>query len=78
MASKPNRNEPCHCGSGKKYKNCHYEKDQSGAKSKIGLIALGVAFVLGFIILFLAFSGGEGPGNCPPGTVWSDAHQHCH
>jgi len=22
------RNEPCHCGSGKKYKKCHLEKDQ--------------------------------------------------
>jgi len=22
------RNEPCHCGSGKKYKNCHYSEDR--------------------------------------------------
>jgi hypothetical protein len=22
------RNDPCHCGSGKKYKNCHYAEDQ--------------------------------------------------
>jgi uncharacterized protein YecA (UPF0149 family) len=22
------RNEPCWCGSGKKYKKCHYETDQ--------------------------------------------------
>ncbi|MDR0511072.1 MAG: SEC-C domain-containing protein [Rikenellaceae bacterium] len=22
----PGRNDPCHCGSGKKYKNCHGEK----------------------------------------------------
>ena len=22
------RNEPCHCGSGKKYKHCHYDQDQ--------------------------------------------------
>ncbi len=21
------RNDKCHCGSGKKYKHCHYEKD---------------------------------------------------
>ena len=21
------RNDPCHCGSGKKYKHCHYEAD---------------------------------------------------
>jgi len=23
----PGRNEPCHCGSGKKYKKCHEDKD---------------------------------------------------
>lgn len=22
--TKPGRNEPCHCGSGRKYKQCHY------------------------------------------------------
>ena len=25
------RNEPCHCGSGRKYKNCHYDKDRKEA-----------------------------------------------
>jgi SEC-C motif-containing protein len=24
----PGRNEPCHCGSGRKYKQCHLEKDE--------------------------------------------------
>jgi uncharacterized protein YecA (UPF0149 family) len=23
------RNDPCHCGSGKKYKNCHMKDDQA-------------------------------------------------
>ena len=23
------RNDPCHCGSGKKYKQCHLEKDEA-------------------------------------------------
>lgn len=78
MTSIPNRNKPCHCGSGKKYKNCHYEKDRSGATSKFGVIGLGVALVLGLIILFFAINGGEGPSSCPPGIVWSEAHQHCH
>jgi methionyl aminopeptidase len=27
----PNRNDPCHCGSGKKYKKCHMLSDQSKA-----------------------------------------------
>jgi preprotein translocase subunit SecA len=25
------RNDPCYCGSGKKYKNCHYRQDQAAA-----------------------------------------------
>lgn len=24
----PGRNDPCHCGSGRKYKNCHLAKDE--------------------------------------------------
>ena len=24
----PGRNEPCHCGSGKKYKHCHLAEDE--------------------------------------------------
>jgi preprotein translocase subunit SecA len=28
-APKIGRNDPCHCGSGKKYKNCHMKTDQS-------------------------------------------------
>ncbi len=27
---KPGRNDPCHCGSGKKYKKCHLDSDQRG------------------------------------------------
>ena len=27
-SSKPGRNEPCHCGSGRKYKKCHWDLDQ--------------------------------------------------
>ena len=27
--SKPGRNDPCHCGSGKKYKKCHLASDAS-------------------------------------------------
>jgi hypothetical protein len=26
------RNDPCHCGSGKKYKSCHLEADETAAR----------------------------------------------
>jgi hypothetical protein len=29
----PGRNDPCHCGSGKKYKQCHLAKDEAAARS---------------------------------------------
>lgn len=28
----PGRNEACYCGSGKKYKNCHLDKDERAAR----------------------------------------------
>jgi hypothetical protein len=27
------RNDPCHCGSGKKYKQCHLDKDEAAARA---------------------------------------------
>jgi len=29
----PSRNDPCHCGSGKKYKNCHLDADEKAARA---------------------------------------------
>jgi hypothetical protein len=30
--ARPGRNDPCHCGSGRKYKKCHLEEDERGAR----------------------------------------------
>jgi hypothetical protein len=30
---RPGRNEPCHCGSGKKYKQCCLDKDEKAASA---------------------------------------------
>lgn len=82
MAKKPRRNDPCHCGSGEKYKHCCQEKDESSAlTSNLAMIAIAAALVLGLALAWNAFSGGGGgggAGNCPPGTTWSPDHQHCH
>jgi hypothetical protein len=32
MTAAPGRNEPCHCGSGKKYKQCHLAADEASAR----------------------------------------------
>ena len=43
---KVGRNEPCHCGSGKKFKQCHDKKD-TGKINQLFLIGfLSLAFIL--------------------------------
>lgn len=78
MADKPERNAPCHCGSGRKYKNCCLDKDQSTLKSKVGIVGLVIVIILGVWFLGTALSGGDSSPDCPVGTSWSAAHQHCH
>jgi hypothetical protein len=39
MPSKPGRNDPCWCGSGKKYKHCHMKQDQQEAKKSVSFPA---------------------------------------
>jgi hypothetical protein len=31
-STRPGRNEPCHCGSGRKYKQCCLEKDEAALR----------------------------------------------
>lgn len=78
MPDKPKRNDPCHCGSGRKYKNCCLDRDNSTLKSKLGIIGLVLAVIIGLWFLGAALSGGESSQDCPPGTTWSESHQHCH
>jgi SEC-C motif len=33
MTATPGRNDPCHCGSGKKYKACHLAADEAKARA---------------------------------------------
>ncbi|MBI5031242.1 MAG: SEC-C domain-containing protein [Chloroflexi bacterium] len=35
---KPGRNEPCWCGSGKKYKNCHLRQDEDEARASVPIL----------------------------------------
>lgn len=32
-STRPGRNEPCHCGSGRKYKQCCLDKDEAVARA---------------------------------------------
>jgi SEC-C motif len=33
------RNDPCHCGSGKKYKQCHLDQDEAAAREARAKVA---------------------------------------
>lgn len=78
MADTIGRNDPCHCGSGSKYKKCCLSKDSSSMKSNIGVGILIVVVLLGIWVLGAAFSSDEGGIDCPTGKSWSQEHQHCH
>lgn len=78
MADKPERNDPCPCGSERKYKNCCINKDDTPIKSTMGMVGIVIAILIGFLALGMALSGGDSSQNCPTGQTWSETHQHCH
>ena len=81
---KVGRNDPCPCGSGKKYKNCH--ENVKGIKKlsdrAIFLIALLIIFLIiaiySIITSFQTPSGARPDGPAPAGKVWSEEHGHYH
>ena len=45
MSTTIGRNDPCHCGSGKKYKKCHLDKDEAADRKQREKAALNAAKV---------------------------------
>jgi hypothetical protein len=81
MTENMNRNARCHCGSGKKFKNCHGAAPASGSGRKIpvGYVLIGAAIAAVALFAFLNQSGSTTPpGAAPPGKVWSEEHNHWH
>ena len=70
------RNDPCHCGSGKKYKHCCLSKE-TGLRLPYKLcLAIGVLiFVMSLVMIINSLREFE-----PRSTsrVWSEEHQHWH
>jgi hypothetical protein len=61
--NKVGRNDPCPCGSGKRYKSCHAVADRGMHRS--GWIALVVATVAVVSLIALAMAYRKGPGPSP-------------
>ncbi len=81
--AKIGRNDPCSCGSGKKYKNCHQQMDNEKQNGKRNLIIAGViALLMIFAAIGFYFNnqspGNTAPGEAPKGKVWSEEHGHWH
>ncbi len=73
------RNDPCHCGSGKKFKHCHEGKAENPWSSRV-MIGLVLAIVIGAVAAGLSsFGSDRGSSAGPaPGQVWSPEHGHYH
>jgi uncharacterized protein YecA (UPF0149 family) len=81
MSDAPNRNARCHCGSGKKFKNCHGAAPVGGGGRKlpVGYILVGAAILAVAAFALMKQTGvTTPPGAAPPGKVWSAEHGHWH
>jgi hypothetical protein len=73
-ASKVGRNDPCPCGSGKKYKQCcEKTSDQMSRTSQFAVVAVVVAIAA---TLVYTFTGNQGTGGGR--QVWDPDHGHYH
>jgi len=69
------RNEPCPCGSGKKYKQCHASQEtKMTLGQQLMIVAVGVILVGGLV---LAVTSREEHAGQTTG-VWSEEHGHYH
>lgn len=74
--TKTGRNDKCHCGSGKKFKQCCEAKAQGRGASPMLLIALaGILAAVIFAVISAARHGSTTPAS---GKVWSAEHGHYH
>ena len=75
--AKAGRNDLCPCGSGKKYKKCHAQKQPQNRASLL-LVGLLVAALAGGVYAAVVGFGDTGSATSAPGQVWSPEHGHYH
>lgn len=76
MAAKIGRNDPCHCGSGKKYKHCHADREESGSPLRRFLLIAVLVLFGGTLIMAIASAVNQ--PDTLDGRVWSAEHGHYH
>jgi hypothetical protein len=73
--AKTGRNDPCPCGSGKKYKNCHESRTSTSQSSRILLIVVGAAVLAALAAGVASFTGDRQAART---RVWDPVHGHYH
>ena len=71
------RNEPCPCGSGRKYKKCCLDKKATRPVYYTLLLAFGGVILLVCLVLVVKSIRNFEPGNGAK-QIWSEDHQHWH
>ena len=71
------RNNPCPCGSGKKFKRC-CESKKARARASTMLMVLVGAIVLGGLAAAFSTLTDDSVSPTTPGRVWSPEHGHYH
>jgi len=69
------RNDPCPCGSGRKYKQCHASTSGKMTRGQLLMVMLVGVVLVGGLVLAVT-SRQEHVGQ--PGGVWSEEHGHFH
>jgi len=72
--AKAGRNDPCPCGSGKKFKRCHGVEGGVSTGSRLILLAVAGAMLAAILVGIANFTGEPAAG----GRVWSAEHGHWH
>jgi hypothetical protein len=74
--AKAGRNDPCPCGSGRKYKKCHEVKERGGAsQGRMLMLVVGAAVVAAAVAGVLSFTGDRGTSQT---RIWDPVHGHYH
>lgn len=71
------RNDLCHCGSNKKFKDCCAQGSQNKNIQKFAFISIGAAVAIWFVLDVFTASNNTN-SSLPTNRVWSEEHGHWH
>jgi hypothetical protein len=74
---KTGRNEPCHCGSGRKFKNC-CERGGSRERRRWSFLWALLPILIGVGAVGALYQQSKQERIPPPERVWSEEHGHYH